>query len=188
MTSSQRRLLAGRDAQGRSMIEDDREAQAVLHTPGGGRIVEIWRTDGRRDLSTPAADVDGRPVTFAPGDGQSSCRLVRIPPDSQRWGSGLQAADLFASMGAMDSMQGAEPRHPGMHVTPTLDYVYVVRGEVVAVMEKGETRLAAGDVLVQRATVHAWKNDTDADAEMFVVMIGIPGIPDGDAPSPAQSS
>lgn len=169
----QRRVLTGTDAAGRSVIEDDGLAPAVLHTPGGGRIVEVWRTAGPRDLNTPASAVDAQPVSFAPGAGATSCRMVRIPPDSQRWGAGLKASDLFASMGAVRNMSGGEPRHPGMHVTPTLDYVFVARGEVVAVMEEGETRLAAGDVLVQRETVHAWKNDTETDAEMFVVMIGV---------------
>jgi len=169
-----RRILTGVDAKGRSVIEHDGAASAVLDTPGGGRIVEVWRTAGSSDLASSAQQVDDAPVTFAPGPVQTSCRIVRIPPDSQRWGSGLNASDLFASMGAMRNMSSEAPRHPGMHLTPTFDYVYVMRGEIVAVMEEGETRLSSGDVLVQRATVHAWKNETATDTEMFVVMIGVP--------------
>lgn len=175
MAATKRRVLTGVNSAGRSVVEYDHDAQAVLHTPGGGRIVEVWRTRGERDLASSAADVDAQPVTFAPAAGETSCRMVCIPPDSKRWGAGLHASELFASMGAMRNMSGGQQRHPGMHVTPTLDYVYVARGELVAVMEEGETRLVAGDVLVQRGTVHAWKNETDTDAEMFVVMIGVPG-------------
>ena len=43
-----------------------------------------------------------------------------------------------------------------MHRTATVDYAVVVKGEIYAVMEKGETLLRAGDVLVQRGTNHSW--------------------------------
>jgi quercetin dioxygenase-like cupin family protein len=43
-----------------------------------------------------------------------------------------------------------------MHKTSTVDYAIVLKGEIHAVMEKGETLLRAGDVLVQRGTNHSW--------------------------------
>ena len=43
-----------------------------------------------------------------------------------------------------------------MHKTSTVDYAIVLKGEIWAVMEKGETLLKAGDVLVQRGTNHSW--------------------------------
>ena len=43
-----------------------------------------------------------------------------------------------------------------MHRTGTVDYIIVLKGEIYAVMEKGETLLKAGDVLVQRGTMHSW--------------------------------
>jgi quercetin dioxygenase-like cupin family protein len=43
-----------------------------------------------------------------------------------------------------------------MHRTRTVDYIIVLRGEIYAVMEKGETLLRAGDILVQRGTNHSW--------------------------------
>ena len=42
---------------------------------------------------------------------------------------------------------------PGMHETQTTDYAIVMEGEIWAVMETGETKLRAGDVLVQRGTI-----------------------------------
>ena len=43
-----------------------------------------------------------------------------------------------------------------MHRTSTVDYAIVLKGEIHAVMEKGETLLRAGDILVQRGTNHSW--------------------------------
>jgi quercetin dioxygenase-like cupin family protein len=37
-----------------------------------------------------------------------------------------------------------------------VDYIIVLKGEIHAVMEKGETLLRAGDILVQRGTNHSW--------------------------------
>ena len=46
-----------------------------------------------------------------------------------------------------------------MHVTPTIDYAVVMSGGIEMELDDGvEVHLQAGDVLVQRATVHNWVN------------------------------
>ena len=46
-----------------------------------------------------------------------------------------------------------------MHRTISLDYGVVLEGEVELVLDSGETRvMKRGDVSVQRATMHAWRN------------------------------
>ena len=62
-------------------------------------------------------------------------------------------------------------RHPGMHKTSTVDYAIVLSGEIYALMDEGEVLLAAGDVLIQRGTNHAWSNRTDAPAYVAFVLI-----------------
>jgi quercetin dioxygenase-like cupin family protein len=45
------------------------------------------------------------------------------------------------------------------HITQTIDYALILEGEIDMELEPGETvRLRKGDVLVQRATVHNWRN------------------------------
>jgi len=53
-----------------------------------------------------------------------------------------------------------------MHRTKTLDYVVVIEGEVVLVLDDGELVLRKGDVVVQRGADHAWENRSDAIARM----------------------
>lgn len=46
-----------------------------------------------------------------------------------------------------------------MHRTISLDYGVVLEGEVEAILDSGETKyLERGDIVVQRATNHAWRN------------------------------
>lgn len=48
-----------------------------------------------------------------------------------------------------------------MHRTMTHDTVVITEGEVEVTLDSGETRtLKVGDSLVQRATIHKWKNVT----------------------------
>jgi quercetin dioxygenase-like cupin family protein len=64
-----------------------------------------------------------------------------------------------------------------MHATDTIDYVVVISGEVAFVTETGETLLRAGDVLVDRGVVHAWRNDGAQPCRIVTVMA--PALPIG---------
>jgi uncharacterized cupin superfamily protein len=55
-------------------------------------------------------------------------------------------------------------RRTVMHRTRTLDYVVVIEGELVLILDDSEVVLGAGDVVVQRGTDHAWENRSAAVA------------------------
>lgn len=57
-----------------------------------------------------------------------------------------------------------------MHATDTIDYIVVVAGEVVFITETAETLLRAGDVLVDRGNMHAWRNDSDRPCRIMNVL------------------
>ena len=51
-----------------------------------------------------------------------------------------------------------------MHRTQSLDYGIVLEGEIVMVLDSGEEhRMKRGDVAIQRATFHAWKNESQTE-------------------------
>jgi quercetin dioxygenase-like cupin family protein len=63
------------------------------------------------------------------------------------------------------------PAHMGgkrtlMHRTKTLDYVVVIEGEVVLLLDDSEVVLKQSDVVVQRGTIHAWENRSDRMARI----------------------
>jgi len=53
-----------------------------------------------------------------------------------------------------------------MHRTGTLDYVVVISGEIVLVLDDSEVTLRQGEVVVQRGTDHAWENRSSQPARM----------------------
>lgn len=59
-----------------------------------------------------------------------------------------------------------------MHRTQSLDYGVVLEGSIDLVLDSGETqRMYRGDVAVQRATMHAWKNPSSTEwARMLFVL------------------
>ncbi len=53
-----------------------------------------------------------------------------------------------------------------MHRTKTLDYVVVIEGEVVLILDDSEVTLTKSDVVVQRGTDHAWENRSEKPARL----------------------
>ncbi len=51
-----------------------------------------------------------------------------------------------------------------MHRTQSLDYGIVLEGSIIMVLDDGEEHLLRrGDVAIQRATMHGWKNPSKTD-------------------------
>jgi uncharacterized cupin superfamily protein len=48
--------------------------------------------------------------------------------------------------------------HPYMQKTRTLDFCFVIDGEITLVLDTAEVTLKAGETVVQRGTNHAWSN------------------------------
>ena len=73
-------------------------------------------------------------------------------------------ANLFPANGGsvftiVDHAPNPEGKPGLMHRTQTLDYAIVISGQVELSLDSGEKRVCnAGDCVVQRATMHAWKN------------------------------
>lgn len=58
-----------------------------------------------------------------------------------------------------------------LHRTETLDYVFVLAGEVEMDLDDSTVKLKAGDIVVQRGTNHAWANRSNAPARIGVVLV-----------------
>lgn len=59
-----------------------------------------------------------------------------------------------------------------MHRTQSVDYGIVVEGQIESVLDSGEVQLMGrGDVMVQRGTMHAWRNPSKTEwARMIFVL------------------
>jgi uncharacterized cupin superfamily protein len=55
--------------------------------------------------------------------------------------------------------------------TQTIDYGIVLSGEIHLVLDDQEVHLRAGDIVVQRGTIHAWSNRSNAVCRMAFVLV-----------------
>jgi quercetin dioxygenase-like cupin family protein len=70
-----------------------------------------------------------------------------------------------------------------MHRTLSLDYIVVLTGEIVAVLDGGEGEertLKFGEIMIQRGTNHSWENRTTEWCRILCVMIGAEPLRDGE--------
>jgi len=138
MAISTRRIVTGHDVHGKSVILSD--AAPPQHHPMHGPEIgadfhEIWNEPDPIPVLTAikAREPNERPFTIMPASGQ----LLRI-------------LDVYPLRDG--------GRRTVMHRTRTLDYVVVIEGELVLILDDSEVVLGAGDVVVQRGTDHAWEN------------------------------
>jgi len=151
-----RRVLTGHDQEGKSTFIADGYAPNVkeMTSMPGLALTELWETTRAPASNEGHSDAAARPAHLEPPKNGTIFRVVEFPPDSL-WRRHADARAGFGSIGAGHTSDPTSP-DPLMHRTNTVDYAVVLKGEIYAVMEKGETLLRAGDVLVQRGTNHSW--------------------------------
>lgn len=166
-----RRVVTGHDAQGRSTFLMDGLADNIkeMESMPGVALTDLWETTTAPADNSGAADAAARPVKLEPPAVGSILRIVEFPPDTQ-W-KGANAAAAFASIGAGHAPD-AHSDDPMRHKTSTIDYIIVLKGEIFAILDTGETLLKTGDVLVQRGTVHSWSVRGSEPCVVAAVLIG----------------
>jgi len=139
-----RRIVTGYDENGQSTILSD-GPPPVQHVANELiTATHLWATDKT-------------PTNFKEKDDGASLVTGTAPPDN---GSRFLILDI-----APGELQG------GDHQTDTLDYAVCLFGEVDAVLDVETCTMKAGDVLIQRGTMHNWVNRSQAPARLLFVML-----------------
>jgi len=144
MSSSVRRIVTAHDAGGKSVVGSD---AALEFSPGridpSIRAVDLWWTPTvPADVATHDAQRETSPGMPTPG------------------GTLLKVLDI------------APGTKPLMHKTATLDYVFVLEGEIVMLLDDGaEVCMRAGDIMIQRGTLHGWTNRSAAPCRVAFVLV-----------------
>ena len=173
-----RRVVTGHDGQGRAIIQEDGPVARMQRIGGdiGPMFHEVWNT---RATPAPIDAASGEPaeegIVLAPPTGGTRIRVLDIPPE----GDGIrnmtpeEAAAHFAEVGAGHASNAAKAgaKHALMHRTETIDYGIVLEGELVLIMDEGETTVRAGDIVIQRGTNHGWANRSDANCRIAFILI-----------------
>lgn len=59
------------------------------------------------------------------------------------------------------------------HSTTTVDYIVILKGPVVLIVNDEEIVLQTGDCVIQRGAAHAWHNYSDETVTITGIMIGV---------------
>lgn len=162
-----RRVVTGHRPDGRSAVLMDTPAPNVKQRGAGNASTLLWVSE-----ESPAryAGNGDRDIGVPPPRNGTIFRIAEFPPHTG--GEVRDNETVLRDFGiGPDVKRGAAPRHPAIHRTRSLDYVIVLEGEIDLLLDEGEVRLAAGDVVVQRGTNHAWVNRGDALCRLGMVFI-----------------
>jgi len=146
-----RRVITGHDDQGKAIFESDTKL-----TPKNA--FTLGNAEPEKDMGLVQIY---RPRTF-PANVQESFNDPhgRQIPLVDRRSASARVVDIAPGSDAI------------MHRTQSLDYGVVLSGEVYLVLDDGkEVFLKPHDVVVQRGTIHAWKNVGTEVARMFCVVL-----------------
>jgi naringenin degradation protein FdeH len=166
-----RLIVTGHDQTGQSVFLSDR-TMTVLQTPTYA-VTDLWKALALPADNSPATESDPCTVPFvvAPPSGGCVFRVVEFPPDRD-WESKIAALGGSTAIDETAKLaEGLTARHGQMHRTRSLDFAIVLSGEIWAIMDVGERRMHAGDMLVQRGTNHAWANRSNKPCNIAFILV-----------------
>jgi len=137
-----RRVVTGHDANGRAVVKIDEVSKNLVSGRQGQMGCVVWTTESFPVDNTGDIDEGLRQVGTTLKNG-SVFRVVQFAP-------------------------GVAPRN---HRTDSIDYAVVMSGEIDMELDDTVVHLKAGDVLVQRGTIHNWVNRGAEPCVMAFVLI-----------------
>jgi quercetin dioxygenase-like cupin family protein len=137
-----RRVVTGHDQNGRAMVSIDELSKNLVSGRPGQTGCVVWTTEGFPVDNTGSDDAGLRKTGTTLRNG-TVFRVVEFGP-------------------------GVSPRN---HRTDSIDYAVVISGEIDMQLDDSTVTLKAGDVLVQRGTIHNWINKTDKPCVIGFVLI-----------------
>jgi quercetin dioxygenase-like cupin family protein len=142
MTLQIRRVVTGHDAAGNARVTIDEISQNVISTRPGQQGCVVWTTESFPVDNTGDEDLAPRAKATTLPNG-TVFRIVEFGP-------------------------GVSPRR---HRTDSIDYAVVMSGEIDMELDGETVHLKAGDVLVQRGTIHNWVNNGGEPCRIAFVLI-----------------
>jgi quercetin dioxygenase-like cupin family protein len=157
MSLNIRRVVTGHDNQGRAKVMIDETVKNVMSQRPGALYSVIWSSEGFPVSNDGDADPSGKKIGTTIANG-TVFRIVSFGP-------------------------GVAPRN---HRTDSIDYAVVMSGEVDMDLDGTTVHLKAGDVLVQRGTIHNWVNKGTEPCVIAFTLVSAKPVTVGGRTLPAQ--
>jgi len=162
-----RRVVAGNDARGIAVALSNGPSPDVRLDPArpGFALTRLWVQDATPARVKGVRETLHLPHTLEPPPRGSICRVVEYPPEAGYIGK-VTPADVrayFAAMGSpgASTAAAAGAPHPYMQRTSSLDFCFILQGEITLVLDTAEVNLKEGDSVILRGANHAWNNRSD---------------------------
>lgn len=150
------RVVTGHDAAGRAVFRSEDFTPTRLIPSGDASFLLLWTTE-----TVPADnndETDGR-------EREAGLTLNR--------GSVIRIVDMLPG------------KESPMHRTNSIDYGIVLEGEIELELDDGATKtIRQGGIIVQRGTIHLWRNRTDRPCRIAFILIEAPAYVHGGQPLP----
>lgn len=137
-----RRVITGHDGDGKAVVKIDEVSQNLSTGRPGRSACVVWTTESFPVDNTGGTD-QGLPQVRTTLKNGTVFRVIEFSP-------------------------GVAPRN---HRTDSIDYAIVISGEIDMELDDSVVHLKAGDVLVQRGTIHNWVNRGNEPCVMAFVLI-----------------
>jgi mannose-6-phosphate isomerase-like protein (cupin superfamily) len=146
-----RRVVTGHDETGRAIVSIDEICKNRVSRRPAHESYVVWSTGEFPSDNASSQDGAARDVSGIDPNG-TVFRIIEYGP-------------------------GVAPRN---HRTESLDYAVVMSGEIDMDIDGVEVHLRAGDVLVQRGTVHNWINRGTVPCVIAFVLVAAKPVARGD--------
>jgi mannose-6-phosphate isomerase-like protein (cupin superfamily) len=157
MSLKLRRVVTGHDNQGRAKVLIDEQVSNVKESRPGANASVIWSSVGF-PVNNDGDHDPLRKEIHTTIDNGTVFRVVSFGP-------------------------GVSARN---HRTDSIDYAVVMSGEIDMELDIGSVHLKAGDVLVQRGTIHNWVNKGEEPCVIAFTLIASKSVSAGSKTLPAQ--
>ena len=137
-----RRVVTSHDDKGKAVVAIDEVSRDVVSFRPGATVANIWSTAGFPVDNNGLADT-AKEIIATTRAGGTVFRVIEFAP-------------------------GVAPRN---HRTDSIDYAVVLAGEIDMTLDDQVVTLRAGDVLVQRGTIHNWINRSATPCVIAFVLI-----------------
>jgi mannose-6-phosphate isomerase-like protein (cupin superfamily) len=152
-----RRVVTGHDSTGRAIAMIDEIVKSPRSGRPGATVHPVWTTEGFPVNNDGGSD-EGQRQTGTTLDNGTVFRVIEFGP-------------------------GVTPRN---HRTDSIDYAVILSGEIDMELDDSSVHLKAGDVLVQRGTIHNWVNRGSAPCVIAFILIAAKPVEAGGKVLPAQ--
>jgi hypothetical protein len=169
-----RRVVTGHTPDGKATVASDTDVDAItIGMLPGAEFHRLWGSDEAPTFPDAGSPRPGR--AYFPPVGGFRFGVFTLGPDSVTMPKDLDMQLAVAEI--EDKLPGLaghlEADNPGMHRSDTIDFEYVLTGEVWLELDDGrEVHLRAGDTVVQNGTRHAWRNKSPEPCRVVFFLVG----------------